>query len=232
MCSLVTLWLKVFVQFVFTAVPLAEGLAMAISTRRAKNRYRYSSKSNSGFIEVNCLLTPNELRNRLLELDEVASVVPHRKGSKEVQGNYGDHWQSTNWEVAVTNFDGFLEFEVTKHDHMSETQGIPQSRTVMFREPPEIMRKVAWDILIKAVGDIALFPMHVLAWYQQKFDTSSMWEVYKDDLGGIWWHNPLLPLLVVRPHSEGWQIYRTPNENDWWMMHEETEYFFWCHVRG
>ena len=70
---------------------------MAISTRRSKNRYRYSAQSNSGFIEVNCLLTPDELRNRLLSLDGVVSVEPHRKGSKEEQGNYGDLSSVTPW---------------------------------------------------------------------------------------------------------------------------------------
>ena len=101
----------------------------------------------------------------------------------------------------------------------------------MFKDPPETMRRIAWDLLVKAAEDIALFPIRVLAWYQDKFgDTGSMWEVYVDEVGCIWWHNPLLPSVVVRPNSDGWQLYREPAQNALWMFNEEAAYFFWCGV--
>ena len=65
----------------------------------------------------------------------VVAVESHYKGSKQSQGNGvdADHWQPTNWEVFVDGHRHTLEFEVTKHDHMSEaaTNGVPLSLMVM-----------------------------------------------------------------------------------------------------
>ena len=65
----------------------------------------------------------------------VVAVESHHKGSKQSQGNGvdKDHWQHTNWEVFVDGHRHALEFEVTKHDHMSEaaTNGVPLSRMLM-----------------------------------------------------------------------------------------------------
>ena len=86
----------------------------------------------------------------------VVAVEPHSKGSKQSQGNGvdTDHWQPTNWEVAVAGYRKTLEFEVTKHDHMSEAamMVLPLTRTVMFKDPNKDMRKTAWHILMKVVA--------------------------------------------------------------------------------
>ena len=197
------------------------------STRRAAARYRYSVGSASGFIEVVGLLSPDELKRRLLEVPCVIGVQAHHKGSKTSQGNIGDHWQETNWEVFVHGYKKTLEFEVTKNDHMSEiaTRGLPPTRTVMFKDPQKDMRQIAWKILMRAVGDIAAFPVHVLSWYSDIFGNIT-WEVYQDDRGELWWHQDLMPGVAIVPSATTeWAVYQSPHGGRLWALHEPSGYW-------
>ena len=99
----------------------------------------------------------------------VVAVEPHHKGSKESQGNGkdADHEQPTNWEVFVKGYKHTIEFEVTRHDHISDVATNGQlTRTVMFKDPKKGMRKTAWHILMKVVAlystDIVYTPIFAM----------------------------------------------------------------------
>ena len=196
------------------------------STRRAAAKYRYSSASASASIEVNCLLTPDELKDRLLLVSCVTGVAPHRKGSKASQGNHGDHWQETNWAVSVKGCKKTLEFEVTKNDHLSAiaTKGIPLTRTVMFKDPTKDMRKLAWHILMQSVGDIAMFPVHILSWYSDLFDDIK-WDPYQKEDGELWWYQELLPSDSIVRSSTEWHVYSSSDNGRLWAQHDSSGYW-------
>ena len=73
--------------------------------------------------------------------------------TKTEQGNIGKHESERNIKVfpfqpgALAGKKRFLEFEVTRNDHMSENAPCRKTVTVMFKDPPGDLVPVAWNSL-------------------------------------------------------------------------------------
>ena len=58
---------------------------------------------------------------------------------------------------------------------------------------------------MKAVGDIALFPVHVLHWYADCFGDVD-WEPFRDESGELWWHQELMPRASIVQSLSDWTV--------------------------
>lgn len=148
------------------------------SNRRLAQRYRYSKGSRAGFAELrDDTVGPEELKHLLENVQGVIWVAPHKKGSKEMQGNASDgHIQQHNWQVMTQLLASQnkqpLEFEVTLNQHMKPGAlvGIRRTVTACFKEPPRGAVGEAWRVLLEAVDHLVLFPNNVQAWSQEAID--------------------------------------------------------------
>ena len=70
----------------------------------------------------------------------------------------------------------FIEFEVTRHAHMSESATCPYTVTVMFKEPPRHLVPHAWAILRLVCRGKELFPDKVTEWMEDALKNHTVQE--------------------------------------------------------
>ena len=64
-----------------------------------------------------------KFRQALLAAPGVKQVALHPAGSKETQGNKGNHYQDLNFVVHTTTSGGkYLEFGLTRHQHQDNAE--------------------------------------------------------------------------------------------------------------
>ena len=141
-------------------------------SRRLASRYRYDNpRSLAGFAELEprYIMTPQMLYSSLEKCDLVEKL--EWQSTKNSQGNIGDHASQRNIKVypkgehqaqgtgsAMPTTKRFIEFEVTRYNHMSEKAPCPKTVTIMFKEPPAHLVPNAWAILRSVCCGKELFP--------------------------------------------------------------------------
>ena len=99
----------------------------------------------------------SKFRRALLAAPGVTQVALHPAGSKEKQGNIGNHYQDWNFAVHTKTSGGkYLEFELTRHQHQDNAEHFTVS--ALFKMPPKNLAKDAWVILRAACMQNALLP--------------------------------------------------------------------------
>ena len=99
----------------------------------------------------------SKFRRALLAAPGVTQVALHPAGSKEKQGNIGNHYQDWNFAVHTKTSGGkYLEFELTRHQHQDNAEHFTVS--ALFKMPPKNIAKDAWMILRAACMQNALLP--------------------------------------------------------------------------
>ena len=135
-------------------------------SRAKRQRYGYNEKSASFFIELMPAASCGDpsvviasFRQSLLEVPGVRRVDWHPAGSKEQQGNVGNHYQAHNFAV-YSHEDPkiFLEFELTRNNHMADMTNRSFTVTAMYKNPPHHMIPEAFRILRKACAGKELLP--------------------------------------------------------------------------
>ena len=77
---------------------------------------------------------------------------------------------------------------------------------------------------MKAVGDLALFPVHVLSWYADCFGDVE-WKVFQDESGELWWHQELMPRASIVQSKSDWAVYQAEEGGQWWAHHGPSKYW-------
>ena len=131
-------------------------------SRWVKNRYRYEPSAKCAFIELHPdhVLTPEDWKPLLEAVPGVQKVVLHPKGSKQDQGNVGDHYQTWIFYVYSHLYPKHgMEFELTRHDHMKLLPDRSFTVTAMFKEQPDHVHLLeAWRILRHSLHGKELLP--------------------------------------------------------------------------
>ena len=83
---------------------------------------------------------------------------------------------------------------------------------------------VLFIVRMKAVGDIALFPVHVLSWYADCFGDVE-WKVFRDESGELWWHQELMPRASIVQSRSDWTVYQAEDGGRWWAHHGPSNYW-------
>ena len=139
-------------------------------SRKLKQRYQYNQKTMAGFIELspNYVLTVEQFRQSLTAVAGVERVIDHPKGTKEEQGNRGDHFQLQNFYVYSSIIqDQPVEFFLTCFNHIKDPT-LPYTITAGFREPRFVMLPEAWRILREVCKGKELLPDWVASYHQQQ----------------------------------------------------------------
>ena len=76
----------------------------------------------------------------------------------------------------------------------------------------------------KAVGDIALFPVHVLKWYSDVHGDVT-WGAYKNEQGEFWWYQELMPRASIVPSQSDWVVYQAEDGGRLWAHHGPSNYW-------
>ena len=77
---------------------------------------------------------------------------------------------------------------------------------------------------MKAVGDIAMFPVHVLAWYSDIYDDVT-WDAYRDEQGEFWWYQELMPRASIVQSRSDWAVSQAEEGGRWWAHHGPSKYW-------
>ena len=90
---------------------------------KSKQRYTYSDKSRSGFIELHPehVIVPAQFKELLIKVQGVEKVIPHPRESKLAQGNLGKHYQDHHFMVYSKLWQAEpMEFELTRNQHSND----------------------------------------------------------------------------------------------------------------
>ena len=131
-------------------------------------RFEYAENSNAGFVELSPA-HPWGSQDLWEALKKVAGVRDVAwQSSKSSQQNFGSHHMEQNIKVysELCGKGRFLEFEVTRNQHMSSDK-VPYAVSVCFKGPQPDLVPEAWRILCAVTEGKELFPDHV-ARYKQK----------------------------------------------------------------
>ena len=91
----------------------------------------------------------------------VKRVILHPKGSKEEQGNDGNHYQKHNFYVYSSAYPSLgWEFELSRHQHSKDPR-LPFTVTALFKNVGNRAKQlVAWRILCASVAGRELLPKY------------------------------------------------------------------------
>ena len=131
-------------------------------------RFAYQNTDGAGFVEMShewSAGTPSDVitkfRQALLAVKGVTQVDRHPKGSKTEQNNPGNHYQEHTFVVntQVTGDRVFIEFELTRHNHIVgiTEESSKYTVTACFRKPSDPYVAEAWRVLVADVGRTPYF---------------------------------------------------------------------------
>ena len=135
-------------------------------SRRLVNRFRYANRaSKAGFVELapTARMTIDQLYHLLGFCTQYVESVQWQT-NKTSQGNIGGHRSERNIKVfplqpgVPQSRKRFLEFAITRHDHMSNIAPCRETHTVMFKDPPDDLVIPAWKILRWVCSGYELYP--------------------------------------------------------------------------
>ena len=141
-------------------------------SRGLANRFRCKNRhTKSAFVELapSVRATPHLLYIWLRSSKKYVDHVEWQT-SKSSQGNLGDHISERNIKVfpyqpgVPRAKQRYVEFELTRNDHMSENAPCPTTVTVMFKDPAKQLVVQAWQILRHVCRGKELFPAKVDEW--------------------------------------------------------------------
>ena len=139
----------------------------AVGSWNQMRRLGYQESSTGGAIELKGRLEVDAWRKLLEKVPGVKKVILHPKGSKEEQGNYGDHYQKHNFYVYSYAYPYVgWEFELSRHQH-SKKAGLKFTVTALFKNVGSRVKQLtAWRILCASVAGRELLPK-----YAEDFET-------------------------------------------------------------
>ena len=153
-----------------SASPRSDSHVQYGGSRTLRTRFRYKDPNSlSAFVELapKHVATPEMLYNWLEGCQLVERV--EWQTSKTSQGCIGNHMSEHNIKVfpkqgTGSAMQGFIEFAITRHGHMSSEARCPYTVTVMFKNPPAHFFCHAWEILRAVCCGKELFPDMVDEW--------------------------------------------------------------------
>ena len=77
---------------------------------------------------------------------------------------------------------------------------------------------------VKAVGDLALFPVHVISWYDDCFGDVD-WHMYRTEDGELWWYQDLIERASIVQSKSDWTVYQSEEGGRWWAHHWPSKYW-------
>ena len=116
-----------------------------IGSRNPSQRLGYQESSTGGRIELDGSLEVGAWRTLLESVPGVNSVILHPKGSKEQQGNTGNHYQKHNFYVFCSAYPSLgWEFELSRHPHSKDPR-LTFTVTALFKNVGNRAKQlVAW----------------------------------------------------------------------------------------
>ena len=140
---------------------IAEDGYNEVGSRKSSHRLGYQESSTGGRIELDGRLEVDEWKELLESVPGVNRVILHTKGSKEQQGNTGNHYQKHNFLVFSSAYPSLgWEFELSRHPHSKDPQ-LRFTVTALFKPVGNRAKQLeAWRILCASVTGRELLPQY------------------------------------------------------------------------
>ena len=139
---------------------IPEDVYNEVGSRKLSHRLGYQESSTGGRIELDGRLEVDKWKELLESVPGVNRVIFHTKGSKEQQGNTGNHYQKHNFLVFSSAYPSLgWEFELSRHPHSKDPQ-LRFTVTALFKPVGNRAKQLeAWRILCASVTGRELLPI-------------------------------------------------------------------------